>query len=67
MNERETQEIYRNIERDEATTGRSGLRLNEQPGLANEDEPQWRPLESDPEPRPVEPMMAETDATSLDQ
>ena len=60
--EEQTQEIYRNTQRDDATTAKNQLKADEQPGLANEDTPEWRPPESDPEPRPPEPMM--TDASS---
>lgn len=59
--EEQTRETVRNTTRDEATTGKNQNLSTPQPGLADEDTPQWRPPETDPEPRPVEPTMnAET-------
>ena len=57
MNEEKTQETYQNSTRDAATTGRSGVKFEPQTGLADEDQPQWQPPESMPEPRPVEPTL----------
>lgn len=45
-----------NTERDEATLGVSRNRRDD-PGLANEDQPTWQPPESQPEPRPAEPIL----------
>ena len=47
---------FSNVDRDEATLGVSGNRKND-PALANEDQPPWAPPESQPEPRPVDPIL----------
>lgn len=52
-----------NTDRDEATLGVSGNRKND-PGLADEDQPVYRPPEGQPEPRPVEPILTSTPNTN---
>ena len=54
---------YANTERDEATLGKSGNRQNA-PGLADDDQPIQRPPESQPEPRPPDPIMSSTHISS---
>ena len=56
-NEEQTRDTLRNTVRDEGTTGKNQQKADQQPGLADEDTPQWRPPEADPEPRPPEPIM----------
>lgn len=47
---------FDNTERDEGTTGVSRDR-HQDPALADEDQPQWQPPESIPEPRPADPIL----------
>lgn len=56
-NERDSREMYQNTDRDDATTSHVRQKYDAKPGLASEDQPEWRPQESIPEPRPVEPIM----------
>lgn len=53
-------EQFKNTVRDEATLGTNRDRFAQQPGLADEDSPTWRPPETEPEPRPVEPILDES-------
>lgn len=54
---------YHNVSRDEATLGQHRDRATALPGLANEDQPAWRPPESQPEPRPLDPILDQTPPT----
>ena len=56
----QTNEQFKNTKRDEATTGTNRDRFEAQPGLADENTPEWAPPEDQPEPRPVEPIMTST-------
>lgn len=54
--EKESQDRFANTDRDEATLGTSKERKSD-PALADEDQPTWQPPESQPEPRPANPIM----------
>jgi hypothetical protein len=49
---------YGNTKRDEATLGFSKDIQPNPPGAADEDTPPWSPPETQPEPRPVDPVLS---------
>lgn len=54
--EQKSERRFANVDRDEATLGVSKNRETDS-GLASEDQPTWHPPESQPEPRPAQPIM----------
>jgi len=48
---------YENTDRDEGTTGTTRERNPSNAGFADQDQPPWSPPESQPEPRPVDPIL----------
>ncbi|MGE0526558.1 MAG: hypothetical protein AB7G93_13840 [Bdellovibrionales bacterium] len=52
-----SEERFDNTNRDEGTLGRADQRYAERAGLADEDQPSWSPPETQPEPRPTEPVL----------
>lgn len=48
---------YENTDRDEGTLGTHHDREAGRDGMADEDQPKWSPPESQPEPRPVDPIL----------
>ena len=55
---------FGNTERDEATVG-THKDKNVDPKFADKDQPEWQPPESQPEPRPANPIMNSTQQTNL--
>ena len=50
---------YKNIDRDDATLGTNKRRQGDS-HLADGDQPTWQPPESQPEPRPADPILKPT-------